>query len=124
MALSFQVDQFLKVEQTMSSRRIPLLAAVALTFAIPAAWGQEPAESPQQLIKDVVYNELADHRHHGHFEYLDTKRTGQQTIVKAEVETGAGRVHRILAEDGKPLTPEQQEEESRRLEALLNDSSQ
>ncbi len=108
----------------MPSRRFQLLAVVALTLAIPAALGQEPAESPQQLIKDVVYNELVDHRHHSFFEYVDTKRTGQQTIVRAEVETGEGRIHRILAEDGKPLTPEQQEEESQRLEELLHDSSQ
>ena len=98
-----------------------MIAVIALTLAIPAAFAQGPAESPQQLVKDVVFNELTDHRHHGHFEYLDTKRTGQQTIVKAEVETGAGRVHRILAEDGTPLTAEQQEEESRRLEELLHD---
>jgi hypothetical protein len=108
----------------MSSRGLRLLALLASALALRSANAQRPAESAQQLIKDVVYNELADHQHHTFFEYLDTKRTGQETIVKAEMETSAGRIHRLLAEDGKPLGPEQQEEESRRLDTLLHDSSQ
>ncbi len=34
------------------------------------------------------------------------------------------RIHRLLAEGGKPLSPEQQEQETLRLEALLQDSGQ
>jgi hypothetical protein len=101
-----------------------MAALAALTFAIPSARANGQAESAHQLIKDVVFNELADHQHHGSFEYLDVKRAGQETIGKAEVETGIGRVNRLLAEDGRPLSAEQQAEESRRLEALLHDSSQ
>jgi hypothetical protein len=101
-----------------------MIAVVALTFAISYARADGQAEPAQELIKDVVFNELADHQHHGYFEYLDVKRTGQETIVKAEVETGTGRVNRLLAEDGRPLSAEQQAGESKRLEALLHDSSQ
>ena len=95
---------------------------LALAGSFAQADGQ--VESAQQLIKDVIFNELTDHQHHGHFQYLDVKRSAGETILKAEVETCSGRIHRILAEDGKPLTPGQQEEESRRLETLLYDSSQ
>jgi hypothetical protein len=108
----------------MSTRGFPALAVFAFALALQPAWSAEPVESPQQLIKDVVFNELNDHEHHSFFEYVDTKRTGQQTIVKAEVETKGGRVHRLLAENGKPLSPEEQEEESRRLVALIHDPSQ
>ena len=108
----------------MSSRGISMIAVIALTVAVPAAHADGPAESPRQLIKDVVFNELTDHERHGYFEYLDNKRTGQQTTLKAEVETRAGRIHRVLAEGGKPLSPEQQEQETLRLEALLQDSGQ
>ncbi len=101
-----------------------MIAVIALTLAIPSVRADGQAESPQQLIKDVVFNELSDHQHYGYFEYLDVKRTGQETVVKAEVETGAGRIHRLLAEDGRPLSAEQQEGEFRRLEALLHDSRQ
>jgi len=66
----------------MSSRGIPLIALVALTLAMPAALAQGPG-SPQQPIKDVVFNELAAQRHDGYFEYLDSKRTGQQKTVKS-----------------------------------------
>ena len=107
----------------MSTREIPVFAAIALALTLPA-FAQRTGESPQQLIKDVVYNELADHQRHGFFEYLDTVRTGQETIVKAEVETRAGRVRRILAADGKPLSGDQQQEQSRQLEALLKDPGQ
>lgn len=101
-----------------------MIAVVALAFAVPSAHADGPRESPQQLIKDVVFNELADHRHHGYFEYLDVKRVGQQTVLVAEVETGTGRIHRKLAEDGQPLSAGQQQEETRRLEALLHDPGQ
>jgi hypothetical protein len=101
-----------------------MIALIALTVAVHAGHADGPAESPRQLIKDVVFNELNDHRNHGYFEYQDTKRTGQQTTLKAEVETSTGRINRVLAEGGKPLTPEQQGQETRRLEALLQDSGQ
>ena len=70
----------------MTSRIIPAVAVVALTF-LPAIAGYaaNPSESPQQLIKDVVYNELTDHERHDFFEYLDEKRSGGQTVVKAEI---------------------------------------
>jgi hypothetical protein len=108
----------------MSTRAIPVFAAVALTLLATAARAADAAESPQQLIKDVVFNELADHRHHGFFEYVDTKRTGQQTVIKAEIETTSGRVHRVLSQDGKPLSAEEEMEEQRRLDALLHDAGQ
>jgi hypothetical protein len=101
-----------------------MIAVIALTLAVRFAHADGPLESPKQLIKDVVFNELTDHQQHGYFEYLDTKRTGQETVLKAEIETSTGRVHRMLAEDGKPLTAEQQEEERQRLEALLHDHGQ
>jgi hypothetical protein len=101
-----------------------MVAVAALILAISSADADGQAESPQELVKDVVFNELTDHQHHGYFEYLDVKKIGLETIVKAEVETSTGRLHRVLAEDGRPLGAEQQAEESRRLEALLHDSSQ
>ena len=101
-----------------------MIAVLALTLASFSAHAAGQAESPQQLIKDVVFNELTDHQHHSYFQYLDVKRSGGEMVLKAEVETSTGRMHRILAEDGKPLTAEQQAEESRRLETLLHDSSQ
>lgn len=108
----------------MLSRGMNLIAVFALALAATAAVADGPPESPQQLIKDVVFNELIDHQHHGYFEYLDVKRTGEQTVLKAEVETSAGRIQRTLIQDGQPLTVGQQEEEARRLEALLRDPSQ
>jgi hypothetical protein len=103
---------------------LALIFLIFWTLATPVAEGQGTAESAQQLIKDVVYNELTDHRHHGYFEYLDRKQSGQQVQLKAEVETSTGRIHRLLAEDGQPLSAERQREEARRLDALLHDRSQ
>jgi hypothetical protein len=108
----------------MSSRGMTMIAVFALTVAALSAFADGLPESPRQLIKDVVYNELANHQHHAYFEHLDVQRTGQETLLKAEVETRTGRIHRTLAKDGKPLSAEQQEQETRRLGALLNDSSQ
>lgn len=101
-----------------------LLSAFVLAATASAAHAIEPAQTPRQLIKDVVYNELVDHRQHGFFEYVDAKRLGQQIVVKAEVETRTGRVSRMLSTGGKPLTAEEEAEESRRLETLLRDPGQ
>jgi hypothetical protein len=108
----------------MTSRMLPAIAVVALALTAPRVSAGAQLESPQELIKDVVFNELADHDHHGFFQYIDEKRSGDQTMVKAEIETRTGRLHRMLAEDGKPLTAEQQQEESNRLRELLQDSGQ
>jgi hypothetical protein len=109
---------------TISRATSTLFSAILLAATASAAHATEPAQTPQQLIKDVVYNELVDHRQHGFFEYVDAKRLGQQTIVKAEVETRTGRISRMLSTDGKPLTADEEAEESRRLETLLRDPSQ
>jgi hypothetical protein len=101
-----------------------LLSAFVFAATGGAAHAMEPAQTPQQLIKDVVYNELVDHRQHGFFEYVDAKRTGQQIVVKAEVETRTGRVNRLLSTGGKPLTAEEEAAESSRLETLLRDPGQ
>jgi hypothetical protein len=109
----------------MSIHGVASLVAVALTFAIPAAArAADTVESAQQLVNDVVFNELNDHRRHEFFEYLDSTRSGSQTVVKAEVETRSGRLYRMLATDGRPLTADQQSEESRRLNNLLSDAGQ
>ena len=107
----------------MSSRSAYVLAALAWVF-LGTASAAEPAESPRQLIKDVVFNELNDHQHHGFFAYRDSKRTGQQTVVKEEVETREGRVSRLLSTDGNPLTAAEQQQEARRLLSLLQDRAQ
>jgi hypothetical protein len=104
--------------------RTTTVAVLALAMIALGARAAEPAQSPQQLIKDVVYNELVDHRQHRFFEYVDNKREGPQTLMKAEVETPMGRVNRLLSTDGKPLTSEEEAAESRRLKALLRDSSE
>jgi hypothetical protein len=114
----------------MHARATSLLAALAVTLTAAAQStnappsSRPPAESPEQLIRDVVYNELVDHREHSFFEYVDTKRTGRETIVKVEVETPAGRVSRMLSTDGQPLSSQAEAEELRRLGSLLHDSGQ
>lgn len=111
----------------MSLRSTLVFASLAWTLAGYACHASDsssrPAEPAQQLIRDVVYNELAEHRHHGYFAYLDTKQTGRRTLVKAEVETKQGRVSRLLSTDGQPLTAEEQKEENARLNDLLKDRS-
>jgi len=83
-----------------------------------------PPQSPQQLINDVIYNQLRDHQHHRFFAYFDNQRTGDRTRLKAEVETRTGRIHRTLGTDGRLLSPDEQVQESRRLQALIHDSGQ
>jgi len=113
-----------KGRRQLASRATAIFAVFSLSAAAAAAQAPPPAQSPRQLIKDVVYNELADHRRHGFFEYLDVKRAGQELVVKAEVETPSGRVNRLLATGGRPLSAEERAAESNRLETLLRDNAQ
>jgi hypothetical protein len=80
---------------------------------------QEP-ETPVQLVRDVVYNELHDHQRHGYWRYWIEKQAQQQTKVVEQVETADGPVTRTVSNGGRPLSAIDEREEQERLDYLLN----
>jgi hypothetical protein len=100
------------------------MAGALLLCAVPTLRAQNPAESPHDLVKDVVYNELQERRTVSLWQYREEKRVGPQTTVQQEVETRSGIVYRVLARQGRPLDQAAQKKETERLNSLLRNSAE
>jgi hypothetical protein len=81
-------------------RSILALAGALLLCAVPVLRAQNPSESPHDLVKDVVYNELQERHQVSLWQYRVNKRVGTQTTVEQEVETLSGPVYRVLERQG------------------------
>jgi hypothetical protein len=106
------------------TRSILPLAGALLLCAVSTLRAQNPAESPHDLVKDVVYNELQERRQISLWQYRSEKRVGSQTTIQQEVETRSGIVFRVLARQGHPLDPAAQKKETERLNNLERNSSE
>ena len=78
-----------------------------------------PAESPRDLVKDMVYNSLQDREHQSFWRYRIERTVGRDVRSEEQIETKEGPVYRLLAIDGKPLDPVQTKVEDQRLAELL-----
>ena len=102
---------------------LPFFGAFLLC-AVPAVWAQTPAESPHDLVKDTVYNELQERREVSLWQYRVEKRVGSQTQIEQEVETVAGPVYRVFWRQGHPLDAAAQKKETDRLNSLVHSPSE
>lgn len=107
----------------MATSRIFLTALIFSSLSI-YSWGVVASEPPQQLIRDVVYNELRDHATHGYWEFLVKKRVGHDVITERQIETQAGPIHSLVAINGSFPPVEQLRQEEGRLDQLVNDCRQ
>ncbi len=103
-----------------------LMRVVWITLGILAAThGDLSARCQQaipagQLVREVVYNELNDHERHGYWRYWVERRSQAGTRVEEQVETADGPIARLALSDGRPLTPDAQQQEDDRLQHLLD----
>lgn len=81
-------------------------------------------EDSARLVREVVYNELHDHGSHGYWRYWIEKHSSKETRTEEVVETHDGPVALAQMSNGRPLSAETRAEEERRLQALLNSSSE
>src|SRR5271165_4892754 len=73
----------------------------------------QPGSSMQEVIA-MAANEVLAAQHKDHYIYLSkerSERTGGHLWTEKVVETDAGKVRFLLAEDGAPLGPEREAEE-------------
>jgi hypothetical protein len=100
-------------------RSLLALGGALLLCAVPILRAQNPNESPHDLVKDVVYNELQERRQVSLWQYRVNKRVGSMDTVEQEVETLSGPVYRVLERQGKPLDEAARKKESERLHSLV-----
>jgi hypothetical protein len=106
------------------TRSLLPLAGALLLCVVPTLRAQNPAESPHDLVKDVVYNELQERRQISLWQYREEKQVGSQTTIQQEVETRSGIVYRVLARQGRPLDQAAQKKEIERLNNLQRNSAE
>lgn len=116
----------------MQARPFPTSVVCILTvvFAAAQADGQR-AESPlptqpldsvaaATLVREVVYNELHDHERHGWWRYWVEKHAQKETRLEEQVETKDGPVTRTVMRNGRPVEPQEQEQEEAKLHELMS----
>jgi hypothetical protein len=97
---------------------IALVLTVCNAAAAPAQSSQPLAD---ELVNIVVANELADRVERRKWMYVIEKQVGKQALTEKQVETNAGPIYRVLAIDGKPLDPDQRQQDNARIDRLLHD---
>ena len=95
-----------------------LALVVSTGLRVAAQEGQLP-EPATTLVREVVYNELHDHQHHGYWRYRIERRTANGTATEEQVETAGGPVTWVTEGNGRPLSGEARQEEQMRLERLM-----
>jgi hypothetical protein len=92
--------------------------AIALLAMLSAGTGfsaDQPSESPIELVRLTVQNEVAASNGSTKVMFMDRKETPHGSQTKLMVETGDGMVAMVVAVNDKPLTPDQRHAEEARL---------
>ncbi len=99
------------------------LALTPLGFGVHADAGQEPADlarlDGQGLVQMLVQHETEASKHRGFYTYISTEkseRTGGHEWTERVAETQWGKLQYLIAEDGKPLSPERQAAERAKMQ--------
>lgn len=102
-----------------------LLMVAGVGAPATGATAQKEPISAQQLVRDVVWNEIQFQLNDkSEWEYDEVRNEGGDTESWKVVQTKYGDMHRMLAVNGTPLTPKEEEAEDHRLEKLLNQPGQ
>jgi hypothetical protein len=101
-----------------------LQTALWLVFALSAfrGYGEDlppPSLPPDQLVREVVYNEQHDHQQHGYWRYWIARRAQNQTMLEQQVETTGGPITLVTLANGRPLSGTALQQEQAQLNRLL-----
>ena len=108
----------------MNSKQVWVLRALAATIVVSSlstsGWAQSTV-SPTELVRRTVKNELRDD--HAKFMFRDQKDTPHGSQTKLLVQTNEAMAGMLIAVDGKPLGPNQRQQEQERLNQLATNPS-
>jgi hypothetical protein len=111
-------------------RFVTILSALCLLSACSSQCARAASDLPpertsaKQIVATLLANEDAASRHRDHYMYLSQERsdrTGGHLWTEKVVETSAGMIRMLIAEDSKPLSPERLARERARLAAIVAD---
>ncbi len=91
------------------------LLLFSLVLGLPA---QQPPSDPTALVRTAVQHRLDEDKSHHPLRYTLRKRDTHLDTTKEIVETKDGDVARLVAINGKPLSPDAAKAEQQRLDAL------
>ena len=116
----------MRIDSLPDPVNLPRLAVAFLLAISCAAYAPAQSSVPPaaELVKVVVANELADRAERHKWMYGIEKQEGKQTLTEEQVETKDGPLYRLLAIDGRPLDPDQRQQDNARIDRLLRDPSQ
>jgi hypothetical protein len=106
-------------------RVFSLAGFLGLSLLSPVLFAQTlPAQSAQDLVRDVIYNGLHDSERDMTWEFFSRRVTPGKDALRDEIETPRGPLYRVLEQDGKPLDAEQKKQEEARLNELAGSPSE
>jgi hypothetical protein len=100
------------------------ITLLAMVGAAPAFCLDEPSESPIELVRRTVQREIAPGNDGTKVMFRVRKQTPHGSQTKLIVETREGMAGMLVAENGKPVTPEQRQAEEARLSGLVSNPEQ
>jgi hypothetical protein len=109
----------------LRSLDLKLLAIATLLAVLPSSilaespQGQIPSIPPIELVRKTVENEMQSSDDHAKFMFRDRKQTPHGSQTKLIVETKEGTAGLVIANDDKPLTPDQEKSELARVERFV-----
>ena len=107
---------FIIVSALLAHGILSIVLLASAGFAQPSTISSAPAE-PGALVRKAVDNEIkASKDDSARFMFRSTRTTPKGSVTKIYVETKEGTAGMVVANNGKPLTPEQRQDELRRIE--------
>jgi len=105
----------------LPSRRVAatvLCGVASLTPMVARGQGQDA----RALVRAIVKSELAaDAKDHSRWMFRDANTVEGKSTVKLVVQTSQGDISKIIELDGRPLTPEQQEDDEQKTQQFVTD---
>lgn len=84
----------------------------------------QPQGSANDLVKTTIKNELnAIATDHTHWMYQSVTRKDGAMVTEVVVETRDANVERVIARNGKPLTPDEQKQEDAKVQKFVDDTA-
>ena len=102
-------------------RRI-LFASLSISALIAAAPRAASAQSPDDIVRKVVKNELdADFNDHTAWMYRDAYKSPDKDTLKIVIETQQGNLSEIIQDGGRPPSDQEHQADLSHMEEILND---